>query len=113
MKLLGASFLGGVMRDVHVKVLVVPAVAGAVTVAACEVVSNAGRHSGAARVSRSLRRLGSSVRLRVGDNGSGFDPAVPADGFGLISMRDRAGSIGGDLQISFVPERGTDVKVTL
>ncbi len=78
-----------------------------------EAVSNAARHSGAARVSLSLRRQGSSVRLRVSDNGSGFDPAAPADGFGLTSMRDRAGSVGGDLRISSVPGRGTEVEVTL
>jgi signal transduction histidine kinase len=80
---------------------------------ACEAVSNAARHSGAAQVSLSLQRQGEGLRLRVSDNGSGFDPRSRADGFGLTSMRDRAASVGGDLRISSVPGRGTEVEVQL
>jgi signal transduction histidine kinase len=78
-----------------------------------EAVSNAARHSGAARVSLSLQRRGGGVRLRVSDNGSGFDTLAQADGFGLTSMRDRATLVGGDLWISSVPGCGTEVEVTL
>jgi signal transduction histidine kinase len=80
---------------------------------ACEAVSNAARHSGAAQVSLSLQRQGKGVRLRVSDNGDGFDPRFRVDGFGLTSMRDRAASVGGDLRISSVPGRGTEVEVQL
>jgi signal transduction histidine kinase len=80
---------------------------------ACEAVSNAARHSGAGRVSLSLQRQGSRVQLRVSDDGSGFDPATPTDGFGLTSMRDRANSVGGDLRISSTPGHGTEVEATL
>jgi signal transduction histidine kinase len=80
---------------------------------ACEAVGNAARHSGAEQVSLSLRRQGSRVRLRVSDNGSGFDPAVPAYGFGLTSMHDRASLVGGDLRISSEPGHGTEVVATL
>ncbi len=80
---------------------------------ACEAVGNAARHSGDTRVSLSLCRQGPRVRLRISDHGSGFDPAGPAGGFGLISMRDRASSVGGDLRISSVPGRGTEVEATL
>lgn len=80
---------------------------------ACEAVGNAAHHSGADGVRLSLRRDGSGVRLRVRDSGSGFDPDAPAPGFGLISMRERASSVGGDLRISTGPGRGTEVEVTL
>ena len=80
---------------------------------ACEAVTNAARHSGAGRVSLSLRRHGSRVRLRVSDSGSGFDPAGPAAGFGLVSMRERASSVGGDLKISSVAGHGTEVEAML
>jgi len=80
---------------------------------ACEAVGNAARHSGAGRVSLSLQRRGSRVQLRVSDDGSGFDPATPTDGFGLTSMRDRASSVGGDLRISSMPGHGTEVEATL
>ena len=90
-----------------------PARADALVRIACEAVNNAARHSGAARVSLSLQHQGLSVQLRVSDNGSGFDTAAQADGFGLSSMRDRATSVGGDLRISSAPGRGTEVEVKL
>jgi signal transduction histidine kinase len=87
--------------------------AEALVLIACEAVGNAARHSGAGRVSLSLERQGTCVCLRVRDNGRGFDLAVPADGFGLTSMRERASSVGGQLRISSVPGNGTEVEVTL
>ena len=116
-----AQAVGEVAARDHVKLEldVVPGIwlsanrAEALVRIACEAVSNAARHSGAGRVSLSLRRDGSRVRLRVSDNGCGFDPAVPADGFGLTSMHDRASSVGGDLRISSQPGHGTEVEATL
>jgi signal transduction histidine kinase len=80
---------------------------------ACEAVTNAARHSGAGRVSINLERDGPGVRLRVSDQGHGFDPAVPGSGFGLVSMCERARSVGGELQISSVPGRGSKVEAAL
>jgi signal transduction histidine kinase len=80
---------------------------------ACEAVTNAARHSGASRVSLNLEHVGSRVRLRVSDSGRGFDTAVPGSGFGLISMRERARSVGGELRISSVPGRGSKVEAAL
>ena len=116
-----AQAVGEVAARDHVKLEldVVPGIwlsanrAEALVRIACEAVSNAARHSGAGRVSLSLRRDGSRVRLRVSDNGCGFDPAVPAGGFGLTSMHDRASSVGGDLRISSQPGHGTEVEATL
>jgi signal transduction histidine kinase len=78
-----------------------------------EAVGNAAHHSGSARVSLSLRRQGSRVRLRVSDDGTGFDLTAQPGGFGLISMRERASSVGGELRISSVPGRGTEVEAML
>ncbi len=61
---------------------------------ACEAVTNAARHSGARRVSLSLRRHGSRVRLRVSDSGSGFDSAGPAAGY-RARLDARACQLGG------------------
>ena len=80
---------------------------------ACEAVTNAARHSGAGQVSLSLRRHGSRVRLSVSDSGCGFDPGGPAAGFGLVSMRERARSVGGGLKISSIPGHGTEVEALL
>jgi signal transduction histidine kinase len=78
----------------------------------CEAVTNAACHSGASRVRLTLRRDGPRLRLRVSDQGSGFDPAL-ASGFGLISMRERARSAGGELRISSAPGLGCVVEAEL
>ena len=80
---------------------------------ASEAVTNAARHSGVRRVSLSLRRQGSRVRLRISDSGSGFDSAGPASGFGLTSMYEFANSVGGDLKILSTPGHGTEVEAMM
>ena len=80
---------------------------------ACEAVTNAARHSGSGRVRLNVERDGSRVRLRVSDEGRGFDAAIPGAGFGLVSMRERARSVGGELRISSAPGRGSEVEVAL
>jgi signal transduction histidine kinase len=64
-----------------------------------ESLTNVRRHSHATEVSITLRVTGSRASLRVADNGVGFDPDRPADGFGLRGMRNRAAQVGGRLSI--------------
>ncbi len=90
-----------------------PTRAEAIVRIACEAITNAARHSGAAKVTLRLERDGSLVRLRVSDRGRGFDTTVPGSGFGLISMRDRARSVGGELRICSAPGRGSEVEVSV
>jgi signal transduction histidine kinase len=80
---------------------------------ACEAVTNAARHSGSSRVRLNVERDGPRVRLKVSDQGRGFDIAVPGGGFGLVSMRERARSVGGEVRISSAPGRGSTVEVAL
>ncbi len=80
---------------------------------ACEAVANAARHSGASEVNLKLERDGSRLRLHVSDGGRGFDPARTGDGFGLVSMRQRACAVGGELRISSTPGGGSEVEATL
>jgi signal transduction histidine kinase len=82
---------------------------------ASEAVANAATHSGAASVLVELERRGRRTHLRVADKGRGFDPqaVIPADRFGLVSMRQRAASIGADFSIRTHPGRGTTVLLAL
>lgn len=80
---------------------------------ACEAVTNAARHSGALQVRLSLTHEGPHVRLRVSDTGCGFDPSRQWAGFGLVSMRDRAHSVGAELRILSSPGCGTEVEAAL
>jgi signal transduction histidine kinase len=78
---------------------------------ASEAITNAARHSGAHSVSLHLERHGSRVRLRVADRGRGFDATAQGTGFGLVSMRERARSVGGELHVSSTPGKGSKVEV--
>jgi len=50
--------------------------------------------------------------LRIKDNGKGFDPDKKGgDTFGLAGMRERAGRIGGRLEVESSEGRGTTIKV--
>lgn len=80
---------------------------------ACEAVTNAARHSGASRVDLGLEREGSGVRLRISDKGRGFDTGASSCGFGIVSMRERASSIGGELTVSSTPGHGSQVEVAV
>lgn len=76
-----------------------------------EAVTNAMVHGHAGAVVLELDR-GPTNRLRVRDDGDGFDPLqVHERGFGLTSMAERATLLGGRLQVDSAPGAGTVVEV--
>ncbi|HET9544908.1 MAG TPA: ATP-binding protein [Gaiellaceae bacterium] len=80
-----------------------------------EAMTNAVRHGGATAVSVELE-AGSGLRLRVVDDGQGFavdDAAGAPAGFGLVSMRERAEALGGQLTVASRPGEGTRVELVL
>jgi signal transduction histidine kinase len=76
-----------------------------------EALRNARRHARANRVVVSLGVGSNAVRLRVEDDGCGFDRAAldPAASFGLSLMRERVTLLGGIFEIISRPGRGTCV----
>ena len=78
-----------------------------------ESITNAVRHSGAARVTLRLERTLTRVRLVVEDDGSGIPAGAGARGWlGLGIMRARAELVGARLVISGVTPHGTRVECT-
>jgi signal transduction histidine kinase len=76
-----------------------------------EAVNNAVQHSRARHVAVALDYGDEAVHLRVSDDGCGFDPASTASGhYGLISMRERAEQVHGQLSIVSAPGAGTRVE---
>jgi len=75
-----------------------------------EALTNARRHSGAKRVSVSLRTEGEDLLIEVSDDGAGFGPDVQP-GVGFASMRERAALGGGELEIESEEGRGTSVRL--
>lgn len=78
-----------------------------------EAVVNSVRHGRASAVALRLTVAGTSLSLEVNDDGVGFDiqNAAGAQGFGLVSMRERAEALGGSLHIESCPGHGTTVRV--
>lgn len=72
-----------------------------------EAVANAIRHSGAKKISISLRYLPHEVRLRVSDDGKGRLHNAP--GLGIRGMEERMERVRGNLKITAKPEVGTAV----
>ena len=84
-----------------------------------EALNNALKHSTADTVSVSLESADGCIRLRVTDDGCGFDledkmnNPDPLTGFGLRGMVDRAEVVGGSLSIDSRPGEGTLVQLEL
>ncbi len=74
---------------------------------------NAMKHSKANLVRVDLTWVSDGIRLRIRDDGVGFDPSsVCGKGrLGLVSMRERARIVGGEITIRSRPSHGTEIDV--
>ncbi len=84
-----------------------------------EVLKNVEQHARARHLAVGLRQQGHFVQLAVTDDGIGFDPdRHPAKrngtgGLGLFSIRERAASVGGALEVKSAPGRGTTIQARI
>jgi signal transduction histidine kinase len=78
-----------------------------------EACANIGRHARASHVTVSLSVLSERLRLKIEDDGQGFDPASVRSGMGIGNMRTRAEVFGGSFDLSSQPGSGTLITVSL
>jgi len=79
-----------------------------------EALHNIVKHAGARQVRVEVGRVAEGVRLRVTDDGRGFDPTKVPDGhLGLAGMRARAEKLGGHLDVRSTVGSGTAVEVVV
>jgi signal transduction histidine kinase len=84
-----------------------------------EGLANVREHSAATSVSVSLEQLPDGVRLRIFDDGSGFDvshtvvAAARRGRLGLVGMSERVRLLGGSFSLTSAPSAGTEICVTL
>ena len=79
-----------------------------------EALTNVSRHSSASRVQVEVIAEDHLLSLVIRDNGRGFDTASLKDGsFGLLGMRERAETWGGNVQLESGIGAGTTVTLTL
>jgi PAS domain S-box-containing protein len=84
-----------------------------------ELLFNALKHAQISRAQVRLELVGErEMRVTVSDEGAGFDtcrllPAGDGGGFGLFSIRERIGLLGGRVEIDSAPGRGSRVALTV
>jgi PAS domain S-box-containing protein len=78
-----------------------------------ECLSNAARHADATLAVVEVTRRNGSMRVRVTDDGRGFDPARETEGFGIGGMRERVDLLDGELTIASEPSGGTEIVAVL
>ena len=79
-----------------------------------EALHNIVKHAAARQVTLSIDHVRGGIRLRIADDGKGFDAASVPDGhLGLAGMRARAEKIGAVMQVSSRPGEGTTIEVFL
>jgi len=81
-----------------------------------EALTNAAKHSGGGQVAVNFEEKNEVIRLKVADNGKGFaceafGRSKKQEGWGFLTMQERAQAVGGRLQVESAPGRGTQVIV--
>jgi signal transduction histidine kinase len=82
-----------------------------------EALANVLRHAGEASASVSIAQEGDLLHIIVEDDGEGLhtddEPESKGSGFGILGMRERALSLGGDLEAAPLPAGGFRVRAYL
>lgn len=80
-----------------------------------ESLSNVIRHAQATRVDIELREDGATVLMRVIDNGIGTYPGCrrKSNSFGLVGIKERVSSLGGELDITTAQDKGMALTIRI
>jgi len=78
-----------------------------------EALHNVARHSHAPDAHVRLAADAQHVTLHIADSGLGFDAQIDAAGLGLISMRERAALLRGEVVVDTFPGGGTRIGVRI
>jgi signal transduction histidine kinase len=88
-----------------------PTVEAEIVGIATEAMSNARQHAGCQKVTITCGYAPRELRVRIHDDGRGFDPSqgTPLGQWGLFAMRQRAATIGAQVSVKSTPAAGTEV----
>jgi len=78
-----------------------------------ESLTNVVKHASASRVEVSAREAAGRIEIAVRDDGEGFDPAAATGGRGLTGMRERIELLGGRIDVSSEPGKGTEISASV
>jgi signal transduction histidine kinase len=78
-----------------------------------EALNNAVRHADCQHIEIDFEIERSCFKLKVCDDGKGFDKTGIAEGQGLTNMHRRAKALNGDIQILSAPRQGTEIALVV
>ena len=80
-----------------------------------EALSNVLKHAGAthAQVVMTLSEQDDTLHIEIADDGAGFHTASASSGIGIIGMRERVYALGGTIDFSSEPDKGTVIGIAL
>jgi PAS domain S-box-containing protein len=84
-----------------------------------EALSNIRKHAAATQASVSLQYLPNSIKLRISDNGKGFnvrkesEAAILRGSLGLVSMKERAHLVGAKIKVESRMDQGTSITLEI
>ena len=78
-----------------------------------EALSNIVKHARATQASVALSLDEAELRLRIADNGDGFDPAPAPLGIGMVGMRERVYAFNGRIEIDTGIAAGTRISISM
>jgi PAS domain S-box-containing protein len=81
-----------------------------------EALTNVAKHAAAKLVRIELSRQGANLRLKIDDDGVGFDPAAQIDVtrcFGITGMRERISLLNGDFALTAGKNGGTTIEASI
>jgi two-component system sensor histidine kinase UhpB len=80
-----------------------------------EALSNVLKHAGAthAQVSLMLSDDEDMLHIEIDDDGAGFSTGTTSSGIGIIGMRERVYAMGGKIDFSSEPNKGTVIAIAL
>ncbi len=111
---LGFGHTGGISFELHSHPVrgVPPQVEEAAFRVVAEGLTNVSRHASAGRCRVVLNGTPTELRVSVIDDGTGIHPGH-TPGHGLESMRTRVTALGGRIEVTTAPHRGTEISAVL
>jgi two-component system CheB/CheR fusion protein len=109
----------GLDAEVQVQIHNEPSSTSRILVYRCvqELLTNVAKHAKTDHADVRVTQRDEMLEVRVRDDGMGFDMGRTegslAEGFGLFSIRERIGALGGEVRVESAPGRGTRVFVEL
>jgi signal transduction histidine kinase len=78
-----------------------------------EALTNVAKHARAERIELRVAEADGHIEVLIRDDGVGFDPGQPSEGFGLVGMRERVALANGVLEVTSAPGSGTELRIRM